>query len=459
MNSAICLAAPYSGSGKTTITLGLMAALKKRGLKIQPFKCGPDYVDTEYHQIAAGRKSRNLDSWLMGNKGVLETFTDNSKGMDISVIEGVMGLYDGPSPDNTEGSTAWIAKTLSVPVILVVDAGKIAGSIAPIVKGFADFDPAVKIAGVIFNKISGAKHFELLAKALKAHSLPPPIGYMPSNPQWEIDERHLGLVPLHENMEYSKWMDGLSAEIEKNIDLDAILRIAKIPEIPLSEPMNISHFREKKLKLKLGLAYDDAFHFYYEDNLDLLGRYFDIVKFSPLKDKQLPAAVAGLYIGGGYPEVFAERLSANTAMLEDIRKQTECGLPVYAECGGLMYLSGAITDKNAKRHLMCGVLPFDTCMKDRLQSFGYKEIELLHDSILGPAGTKLRGHEFHWSAIENAAGNTMPAALATRPFYLDYKEEKGVLVNNVCASYIHLHFKSNPLAAENIYNFVNSIKR
>jgi cobyrinic acid a,c-diamide synthase len=433
-----------------------MAALKKRGLKVQPFKCGPDYVDSEYHQIAASSKSRNLDSWLMGDDGVINTFGDNSATADISVIEGVMGMYDGPFPDSMEGSTAYIAKLLSVPVILVVDARKIAGSIAPLVKGFADFNPEVKIAGVILNKVSGAAHFELLSKALKSSNLPPPVGYMPANPQWTIDERHLGLVPLHENMEYSKWIDGLSTKIEEYINIDALLEIAKNSKPPKPVLMNNSHFREKKLKL--GLAFDEAFHFYYEDNLELLEQNnFELVHFSPMNDKLLPSDVKGLYIGGGYPEVFAEKLSANKSMLEDIKNQASRGLPIYAECGGLMYLSKSIKDKTGKKHEMCGILPFDACMKDRLQSFGYKEIEMLHASLLGPAGTKLRGHEFHWSSIENInhESGAKPASVATRPFKSDDMEEKGTLINNVYASYIHAHFKSNPEIAENLYNFIN----
>lgn len=456
MNDAICIAAPYSGSGKTTITLGIMAALRKRGLKVQPFKCGPDYVDSEYHQIAANRKSRNLDSWLMGDSGVINTFADNSANADISVIEGVMGMYDGPFPESMEGSTAYIAKILSVPVILVVDARKFAGSIAPLVKGFAEFNPEVKIAGVILNKVSGPAHFELLSKALKAHNLPSPFGYMPANPQWSIDERHLGLVPLHENMEYGKWMDELSSEIEKNINIDAILKIAK-SSIPANHICkDISHLREKKLKL--GLAYDDAFHFYYEDNIEMLERNnIEVVRFSPLNDKQLPAGLNGLYIGGGYPEVFAEKLSANKTIIEDIRKKAADGLPIYAECGGLMYLSKSIMNKDGSKYEMCGVLPFNTCMKDRLQSFGYKEIEMLRASILGPVGTKLRGHEFHWSSIEGAGDETSRAAsIARHPFKTDCLEEKGTIINNVCASYIHVHFKSNPEVVENIYRFMMS---
>lgn len=453
---AICIAAPSSGSGKTTLSLGIMAALVKRGLKVQPFKCGPDYVDTEYHQLAAKRKSRNLDTWLMGAEGVINTFQKNSADADMAVIEGVMGLYDGPSSESMEGSTAHVAKLLSVPVILVIDARKIAGSIAPLVKGFSEFHPDVKVAGVIANKISGPAHCDILSGALRAHNLPPLLGCMPSNSSWSIDERHLGLLPLFENTGYAEWLEGLSVEIEKNIDMDTLVKISETSVPPMISRRDA--LTAARRKMRVGLAFDEAFHFYYQDNIELLEENnIEIVKFSPLRDASLPPDLNGLYIGGGYPEIFASELSANPSMLADIRKRAKDGLPVYAECGGLMYLSSAITDKAGKKYDMCGVLPCDTCMKDKLQSFGYKELKTLHDSILGPAGTSYRGHEFHWSCIENCSSeNLRKAALSSRPFKDAAPEEKGFIINNVYASYIHAHFKSNPDIAFNIYKFLSA---
>jgi cobyrinic acid a,c-diamide synthase len=446
--SAVCIAAPHSGAGKTTITLGLLAALRGRGLAVQPFKCGPDYIDPGHHSRACGVVSRNLDTWMMGEDAVKASYARAASGADVAVIEGVMGLFDGAYADRIEGSSAHVCKLLGVPVVLVVDAKAMARSIAPLVKGFAAFDPGVRIAGVIANNVSSETHARLLEQALAAAGLPPLLGRLPPKPEWRLPERHLGLIADTETGLGAPWFQALAAGIEQHVDLDRVLRLcrAERPSAALRCPASCPGASSAQPAPRLGIARDAAFHFYYEDNLDLLREAgIELVPFSPLADPELPAALDGLYIGGGFPEMFPRPLADNGRMRESIRAFAAIR-PVYAECGGLMYLARTLTDGDGRCCEMCGALPVHTGMGRRAQRLGYMEATTLEAGPLGPRGTVLRGHEFHWSHIVRQDA-PLPCAYRVRAARDGVVSETGVRTGPVWASYLHVHLASQPSAA------------
>lgn len=449
----IIIAGVNSGAGKTTITLGLLRALKNRNITVQPFKCGPDYIDTEYHKEASNVISRNLDTWMMGKDGVKYSFNSAMQNADFAVIEGVMGLFDGASSDSLEGSTAHIAKILNIPILLVVNAKAIARSIAPLVKGFVDFEKGVNVVGVIANNVGSLNHANILKEALLSSNLPPLVGFLPKNNLLSLPERHLGLVPETENKKTNQWYNGLAKEIENNFDLDKIIDIATDEKtLPfIRKTIDNSPVQSSK---KLGLAFDEAFHFYYEDNLDMLKNAgFEIIKFSPMNDKHLPENLDILYIGGGYPEVFAEQLTKNDTMMQDIANFANDNNPIYAECGGLMYLSKSITNHNGNKYQMCGVLPINTQMETKLYRLGYTTVTTTVNSILGPIGTSYRGHEFHWSSIIEKNFNLECCEVRKNRNKTQVKKT-GIHIKNVYASYIHAHFASNPTIIKNIFDFL-----
>jgi len=437
--SAFCIAAPHSGSGKTTIAVALIGALAKRGLRVQPFKCGPDYIDTTYHRQAAGVPSINLDTWMMHPEGMRRSFVRNSREPDVAVIEGVMGLFDGASPASLEGSTADCARLLGIPVVLVVDAHGIAGSIAPLVAGFTHFNRHVRICGVIANNVGSRTHRQILADALSAARLPPLIGALPGNPAWSLRERHLGLVPSIERKRNNRWFADLAAAAGEHIDIKQLLTLSRIRR-PLAGPAETI----PKPSARIGIAMDKAFHFYYPDNLHHLRRAgFELVEFSPLKDRRVPGNIDWLYIGGGFPEVFAAELAANSAIRESIRAFAESGGRIYAECGGLMYLCRSLVNNAGRKFPMCGVLPAGTFMTKKLHSLGYREVRAICDLPFCKANTVFRGHEFHWSDIK--FDRPLP------PLFRSIVGKHagpgtGIRFRNVAASYIHLHFESNPRA-------------
>ncbi|HCE42286.1 MAG TPA: cobyrinate a,c-diamide synthase [Lentisphaeria bacterium] len=452
---AFCIAGTNSGVGKTTITLGLLRALKRRGLKVAPFKCGPDYIDTAFHRAACGSPSRNLDTW-MAPKGLAYSFEKASANSDCAVIEGVMGMFDGAKAGKIEGSTADIAIRLNVPVILAVNARGMAGSIAPIVKGYTEFNRKIKIIGVIANNVSSERHASILKESLKSSKLPPLLGWIPRDETLKLPERHLGLVPAFENRKTQKWFDRLADICEKHLDIEKILKVSGVRcQVSGAEARN-SKFSPKhpaiqssSHPIRIAIAYDDAFNFYYEDNFDALRNAgLEIIYFSPLKDKTLPRGISALYIGGGFPEVFAKRLSANKSMLKSVADFAESGGRILAECGGFMYLSRNIIC-GRKKYNMTGVIPYSIKMESKLHSLGYREIKLASDSFLGRRGTILRGHEFHWSSAKAMSKNIEPAFMArgTR----DRKwSPAGIKTGNVVASYMHIHFLSNPEIADNL---------
>lgn len=444
--STFCIAGTQSGCGKTTITLAILGALAKRGLKVAPFKCGPDYIDPSYHRQAAGVESVNLDTWMMSPDGVRKSFERNISKTDVAVVEGVMGLYDGATASSLEGSTADCAGKLGIPVVLLVNAKGIAGSISAMVAGFRDFSKNVKICGVIANNVGSESHGKLLREALAANNLPPLIGAMPHNDEWALPERHLGLTPFCENSKTCEWFKSLADAAEKHIDIDRLLEISRMnrpKHLPESFPIPYA---------KIAIARDEAFNFYYPDNIyHLKMAGFNLVEFSPIKDKKIPQNTDFIYLGGGFPEMFAEQLAENCEMRNSIRKFANSGGKIYAECGGMMYLCRNLRNAQDKEFPMCGVLPASTFMGNKLCSLGYREVEVMHDLPFCKAGTILRGHEFHWSDF------TPDQPLA--PLYRARNSkgelfDSGVAYGSVTASYIHLHFGSNPEAIKHISKYL-----
>lgn len=432
--SRFLIAAAQSGSGKTTVTLGLLRALHKRGVSVQPFKCGPDYIDPGFHRSAAERDSINLDSWMMGEEGVQEVWNRYTSDCDVALIEGVMGLFDGIAPRTLEGSSADISRLCSTPVILVVDAKGMSGSIAPLVAGYASFHPEVHIAGVIANKVGSQSHANLLREALELASLPPLLGYLPRDERFVFPERHLGLVPQIEALTDASTLDLLAKKVEKCVKLDTLLECTSLfspRENFLSKQGNTLLSQEGK---RIAVAYDEAFHFYYRENLTKLERAgAELVYFSPLKDKILPEADM-LYIGGGFPEVFAEALASNSVMLNAIRSYVGNGGAIFAECGGYVYLCNSVTVKG-ETYTLCGVINGEALLHKKRQALGYRIITPLVDIPFLCDRSTLRGHEYHYTSISLNQKYTPLYRISDR--HGDSKDV-GVQCGNICAAYPHL---------------------
>jgi len=447
----IIIAGTHSGSGKTTITMGLMLALINRGFSVAPFKVGPDFIDPGHHTNITGHICRNLDGWMLSKSYNIENFAKNSKGHDISVVEGVMGLFDGYSGKTEAGSTAQMAKWLNLPVLLIVNARSMARSAAAIVKGFEEFDKNLKFAGVIFNNVASKRHLDYLEEALIDNVNMPCLGGIPGEKSVKIEERHLGLITQDEFSFSSEKKKKLSNLIEENLNIDLLIK--NLPEIQQS----IKSFEFPKPSVKIGVARDKAFCFYYEDNLDFLKKAgAEIIYFSPLKDKELPSGITGVYFGGGYPELFAKELSNNNKMLNSIKEASENNMPVYAECGGFMYLCKDITNTEQEIFPMVGCFPFSAKMYSRLKSLGYREITLNKDIIIGKKNEIIRGHEFHYSGIDENQKIEMVYNVTSR-LNLDIKNE-GFQVNKTLGSYIHLHFGSCPSIAESFIKACKAFK-
>ncbi|TYO98457.1 hydrogenobyrinic acid a,c-diamide synthase (glutamine-hydrolysing) /cobyrinate a,c-diamide synthase [Geothermobacter ehrlichii] len=448
MFSPLIIAAPSSGSGKTTVTLGLLAALKKRGVTVAPFKVGPDYIDPGHHAAACGRVSRNLDGWMCGEAAVRESFARGCAGAGLAVVEGVMGLFDGAAGDTDAGSTAEIARWLDGRILLLVDARSQARSAAALVKGFVDFDPRLRFAGVVFNRVGSSRHRQLLEQALASTpGLPPLLGCLPRHEEIRLPERHLGLVIAGETgHDYAP----LAELVEKHLDLDRLLAGLSGKAAPYFRPLSSERGDEKK-RARIAVAKDAAFCFCYPENLELLqAAGAELVFFSPLAEA-LPDGIDGLYLPGGYPELHAERLAGNRSLLAALRQRVEAGLPVYAECGGLMLLASAIDGRP-----MAGVLPGVVRMLPKRRALGYRQVRFVADTPLGPAGTLARGHEFHYSELELSAP-------VERAYHLGRQNgeplgAEGFRVHNVLASYVHLHFAGNPALAENFVRFCEERK-
>ena len=440
----ILIAGTHSGVGKTTITLGLLAALRARGQHVQPFKVGPDFIDPSHHRVAAGRPSCNLDSWLMDDATNLELFARAAHGADIAVIEGMMGLFDGFSGRNEQGSAAHMAKLLRAPVVLVVDAAAMARSAGAMVLGYQQFDPRVDVRGVIFNRAGSAGHFEVLKDAVEARTSVKVLGYLLRDASLHMPERHLGLVPQAEH-DQAELYARIAQRLEQTVDLGALLAIAESEPLPAILPKLFAGENAPPC-VRIGVALDEAFNFYYEDNLDLLRHHgAQIVPFSPVHDAQIPD-VDLLYIGGGFPELFTGQLAGNAGMAASIRAFACEGGPIYAECGGLMYLGEKLQPFDGEPARMLGLLPVRTRMTRERLSIGYTEATVFAPNLIASAGEQLRGHEFHWSEWE-ATGSpnatyTLRRGAKTKP--------DGFSAGRVLGSFLHLHFGSQPWVAQRL---------
>ncbi|HIJ89933.1 MAG: cobyrinate a,c-diamide synthase [Desulfobulbaceae bacterium] len=437
-SSAILVAGTSSGSGKTTITLGLLAALRNMGKSVQPFKCGPDFIDPGLHLLASGRVSRNLDPWMMGEARVRETFTATRQrsGADISVIEGVMGMFDGQA-----SSSATLARALGVPVILILDVRSAAESVAAVLKGFETLMPEVAPVAVILNRVASPRHLELVSGAIRLHCRAEILGHLPQNLDFAMPARHLGLFTGEEQPISPEALAGLAATITAQVNLPRLLELAATATLPPAEVEPVRH-ESVKVQARIGVARDRAFCFYYEDNFDLLqAAGAELVFFSPLEDRQLPEGLDGLYLGGGYPELYARELSGNLGMRQAVYDWAQSGRPLYAECGGFMYLTEGIAGDDLGVLPMAGVFPVSARMQKKRASLGYREVRLEKGCFFGSASTVLRGHEFHYSVIDE-----MPDHIE-RIYAVNNDSREGYRYKNVLGGYLHLHFGFNPQMA------------
>ncbi len=448
---AFMIAGVSSGAGKTTAALGLMAALRERGLRVQPFKAGPDYIDPGHHTALCERPSYNLDTWMMGGKSVKDTFTQAMTGADVGIVEGVMGLFDGRC-GGFEGSSAHLAEVLGLPVILVLDAARMAGSAAAIVSGFEGFNSKVRVVGVIFNRVGSYRHFSMLKEAVESHCMAKVLGSLPREEEIAIPERHLGLI-VSEEMGIGPADDRaakLSRLISDRISLDGVLALSRLKdrEYEKEKPAN------REAVCRIAVACDEAFCFYYRQNLDILETMgAELVYFSPLKDKSLPRGSRGIYLGGGYPELYGKTLHLNESLKKEIKSFSESGRPVYAECGGLIYLGRELKSLEGETFEMAGVFPWRSTMMKRRKSLGYREVIVDGHCPFLEKGQKIRGHEFHYSEISHD-GETQKVYKVTDSG--GENMEDGYIYKNTLASYVHLHFASNPKFAEGFVKRCNS---
>jgi cobyrinic acid a,c-diamide synthase len=439
----LIIAGTHSGVGKTTVTLSLLAAFHAKGRTVQPFKVGPDFIDPGHHQIACGRESRNIDGWMLGSVLNRRIFQEAAYGADISIIEGMMGLFDGSSPVKETGSTAEMAKQLNAPVLLVIDGSAMARSAAAMVHGYATFDSSLNVAGVIFNRINSEGHYQLLKEAVEKETHIPVVGYLRPDSELTIPDRHLGLRTALEGSGTDVYVK-LGHSASETIDLTRIEQLARAsPELSVTiagPPPQRS--KAVTRSVRIGVAYDPAFCFYYPDNLTLLEEAGgELFRFSPIHDPALPD-VDLVYLGGGYPEIYADALQRNRTMRQSIQAFAARGGVVYAECGGLMYLANTLRDFDGTVYDMVGVIPAETVMNRMQMTLGYRELTLTHKGLLGEEGVRIRGHEFYYSTLHprgdlDYLGHLTDAQGRNRG-------GDGITIGNVIALYTHLHFASHP---------------
>ena len=445
---AFLISAAHKSSGKTTVSIGLAAALARRGHAVQTFKKGPDYIDPMWHAEAAGRPSRNLDLHLEGTAGVLATWRRHGDAAEVCLVEGNKGLYDGLALDGSDSNAA-LASTIDVPVVLVIDCRGMTRGIAPLVLGYQAFDPKVRIAGIILNRVGGPRHEGKLRDVLAHYTTLPVLGAIPETPELAILERHLGLMPTNEATDAADRIATLARIVEAHVDLDRLLELTERAPVPSrngESVLSLCAHRERRSRrarrsagttpLRVGIARDRAFGFYYPDDLEALeAAGATLVPFDTLRDARLPD-VDALFIGGGFPETLAASLESNASLRQDIRRAIEAGLPTYAECGGLMYLSRGIT-WNDRRHEMVGVIPAETVMGARPVGRGYVEIEASADHPWWPAGTRMKAHEFHYSRLEGLPADARFGWAVRRGAGIA-KGLDGFRAYNLFASYAHL---------------------
>ncbi len=451
----IVIAGTHSGVGKTTIATGLMAALTASGLKVQGFKVGPDYIDPSYHTRATGRPSRNLDTWLLGEQGVRELFQRSAQDADIAVIEGVMGMFDGFGGTSDLGSTAHVAKVLQAPVILIVNAKSMSRSIAAMIKGYCDLDPEVRVKGVILNRVASVRHREILREAVSKYNPVSLVGTLSADSVVPWPERHLGLIPMSEQGETGMIFQELGRVVARSLDLSLVRAIAgsapdlsEVPREIFSSGARCTGEVRPGAKVKIAYAWDEAFSFYYRDSLDLLVHHgAELVKVSPLHDSGLPADISGLLIGGGFPELFLPELSSNQSFITSLQQHHQDGLPIYAECGGLMYLTEAIENFNQETYPMVGLIPGKCRMEKKLAALGYYQGIALQDNLLCAKDTPVKGHEFHYSKLEGLP-REFPWAFGLNKGEEQPWRQEGFARGNLLAAYLHMHFAGLPGLAE-----------
>ena len=456
---SIAIAGERSGVGKTTVTLALLAALRRRQHTVQSFKVGPDYIDPMFHSYVTGRACRNLDPILTSETYVQQCFHRHSQTADCSIVEGVMGLFDGASGTTDAGSTAQVAKLLNIPVVLILNCSSTSRSIAAIAHGYRTFDPQVQIAGVILNQVGSDRHLELLTAALLPLHLPI-LGVLKRRDDLRIPDRHLGLIPAGELTDLNMTLDRLADVGEACFDWAQLLPLLTSQPIltpsslllPSQTGLEVVQIKSSQ-KIRLAVAKDAAFNFYYADNLDLLRSGAELIEWSPLHDRQLPPDIQGLYFGGGFPEVFAETLAANQPIRQAVKAAIVAGMPTYAECGGLMYLCDRIVDFEARSYPMVGIFSTTAVMGKRL-TLGYRQLTALQNSLLLNIGDRVWGHEFHRSTLTDLP----PSPLCNLEGY----ESKSIFAPEgwsryqVQAAYTHLHFGANPNLPERFLNHCRS---
>ncbi len=443
-SSRFIVSGTSSGSGKTTVALGLMAAFREKGRSVQPFKCGPDFIDPGLHRLVTGQVSRNLDLWMSGEKFTRDTLARNSQNADITIIEGVMGMFDGGI-----SSSGSLSEALKIPGILVLDVRSMAESAAAIVKGFETLRPKAAPKGIILNRIASKRHLQLIQDAIEEHCQAEILGYLPRTFAFEIPSRHLGLLTSDEAPLAPKAIQLLARTVAEHIDLDRIEQLFRVTKEPKTE--TVSPSPAKKASCRIGIARDKAFCFYYEDNFDILREAgCELIFFSPLTDPELPVGLDALYLGGGYPELYAKSLSDNHSMTSSIREWIENDRPVYAECGGFMYLTEGIIDQENVLHKMVGAYPVKAHMQKSRASLGYREVQTQSTCCFGPAGTVLRGHEFHYSNIDQ-----MPDHIE-RVYAVNNGTNEGYAYKKVLGGYMHLHFGFAPQVADEFIKFINN---
>ena len=453
----IMIAGTNSGVGKTTVTLGIMSALVQRGIKVQGFKAGPDYIDPSHHTFVTGNASRNLDTWMMGENACRELFERSALNADVSVIEGVMGLYDGSIDSSGHGSSAHLAKILNTPVILVVNARGVAQSAGAVVMGFMEFDKEINLAGIILNNVASQNHYDIIKKAIEESCSVAVLGYLKKQSDITIPERHLGLIPSEEKKINSALYDKLGQMVTETINIDKLQEIAGSAAVFSDYNKSIFIERDSSLEVTVAVARDSVFCFYYQDDIDLfeaLGA--KIIEFSPLADKSLPDGIDGIYIGGGFPELFADRLMKNESMRDSIVEADKEGTVIYGECGGMMYLLEKLIDCEGRSFKMSGVLNGTSRMENRRQGLGYVITDATCDTVICNNGDTFRAHEFHWSKLQDVPDSTM-FAYNTRKSNGKRTGVDGICKSNVMASYTHIHFSSNPELAVNLLSSMAKI--
>ena len=444
----LVIAGTASNVGKTILTAGLIAAFKSRGLTVQSFKVGPDYIDAAYLAHVSGRPCRNLDSWMLGEGALRQVLAQGVLGVDLALVEGMLGLFDGRG-GSTNGSTADVARIIKAPVVLVIDVNDMTESAAAVALGFKSFAESPRIAGVLLNNVRSDSHRRRAEDAIWDIAKLPVLGALRAMPQLDIPQREHGLLPVTENKEWDRMIGVLSETIDRDVDLDLLLRIANKAELVPLVPKKVFQGKpDAGRTVRMAVAYDDAFNFYYPENLELLEEHgAQVVPFSPLEDDHLPQDAAGIYLGGGFPEIFVEPLAKNRLMAESIQRAYRSGIPIYAECGGLMYLGRSLRTDSGAIERMAGVIPVDVEMDGEIHRFGYRQLLTLEDSILSSRGQFYRGHEFHWSRITGHNGDLKPA-YQMQNAEGDVIGYEGFVAPNLLASYVHVHFGQNTVLVD-----------